>query len=311
MDQSGTQRTSGESRTSAAGSGSSNSRHVRKLTHRQPVPRSLPRRASRWITRGSRLPFLLLALGALVPAAFLFPGYLTNSEYFELSEIRIQGNQRLGVGALRTALLEKAGVEEGVTTLGIDTAAVRAALEDIPEIASAHIVKHWPSALEIVVQERKAQGIYVSGTGTFVFDAGGYIFADASAADLRERELPILSGLSGDSPAKGSRIPKAAHQRLRDYDAVFSAAAPTIWADRSELNFETDRGVTLVMRDGARFFCGHRGPEEVGPLVEAILLAHPDESVIDEASLPSDLYATITHKPETASPIAASLASGR
>lgn len=270
------------------------SQAVRKLTPRQPVPRDFRGRIAHFARVLRYFPLALAAGLLLLFLAASFYRYVAHSRYFSLEVINVTGNERLSDGNILALLSEKAGVELGSSTLRIDKSGVAGVLEGTPEIREAIVEKRWPNGMNVYIVEHHAAGIYVSKNNSMVFDEVGYLFSAASARDFADEGLYIVTGLEETALERGHHIPSEAFAQITGYRRVFQASSPSLARKIGEMHSDGENGLTLVMADGKRFVCGHRPPEETGPVIETILNDPSLSARIDTANLFSDLYISIT-----------------
>ncbi len=272
---------------------STHSRMVRRLTHRQPLPRSAAGRALFFVRRWPRLPMALLTTVVLIAGAFAFHRYLVNSEFFSLTEITLIGNRRLATPVLEGYLRRELGIEPGVATVLLDPGAIASRLRELPEVARAEATVLWPDQLVVDLGEREAAGIVVTPTGSFVFDETGLLFDHASATDFLDAELPVYTGFEAQALDEEGRLPAEALATLEMYRHTFAKAAPELHARVGEFHWSDEAGVTLVLDDGTRIECGTLPPEEAGPVLEELLAMPAYHGRLASATVYTTGYATV------------------
>ncbi len=277
----------------ASRSKTSHSRMVRRLAHRSPVPRTFTEKLLFLLARFRFFPTTLTMTLILLTGGFAFVNFMNQSEYFLLSRIDVRGNERLSKDHLARHFRESSGVELGVSTGLVDAHHLEASLVALPEILDADVKKRWPSGLSVLIKEREAEGILISSHGNFVFDNKGYVFSAATVSDFQNNDLPVLTGFSDFSAERGVSLPADQMKFIQRYDQVISKASPVIHKRISEYHFEREKGLTLVLEDGARYHCGYRPPAETGPMVEVLALNQSHAESIKEAVLLSDRFVTI------------------
>jgi cell division septal protein FtsQ len=222
-----------------------------------------------------------------------FYRYIAHSSYFALEFIHIEGNERLADSALLNVLETEAGIGTGSSVLALKERRVRRALEELPEITNARVKTQWPSTLTISVEEETASGIYVSDTGSFVYNPEGELFAPAAADDFLREELPLVTGLESVRMARGSQLPARTLSLVHQYSQTFRKAAPALRKRVSEWHLDDEENLTIVLNDGVRLACGNRPPEKTGPVIETLLDEGKLSSPIEAANLFSDLYVSL------------------
>lgn len=267
---------------------------VRRLNYRQPVPRAPNERVAFVLERAARFPGAIAITLLLVGLAWPFGSFLLNSSYFELKTLEVYGNERLTEATITAALAANADVEAGRNMLGLGIDAAESAVAAFPEVKSVKVTRAWPNTLMVEVRERSAKGIIATNNGSWVFDREGFVFAKTTSDDLRNGNLPLLSGFKGESLEVGRRVPQRAIEVVTRYREVFAAAGQAERLRVAEYHWDGETGLTLVKADGRRFVCGQRQPEEVGPIIEALETQDPGAQSINTAYLLADHYLSYT-----------------
>ena len=177
-------------------------------------------------------------------------------------------------------------------TLNIEAA--ESAVAAFPEAKSVKVSRAWPNTLMVEVFERPAKGIVATNNGSWVYDREGFVFAKTTSEDLRNADLPMISGLKGESLEVGRRVPQRAIDVVTRYREVFAAAGQSERLRIAEYHWDGETGLTLVKADGRRFVCGQRRPEEVGPIIEVLEAQDPNAQSINTAYLLADHYLSYT-----------------
>lgn len=274
----------------------SGSRHVRKLAHRQPLPR---RAGDRIILAAERLrlvPKAALGLVLFLLVIADFHQYLIYSDYFAISRIEFSGGKRVSESRLRSYLASSAAVREGESLFTVNEGVLEDLLGRLPEVATARVERRWPDSLRVTIEERAPEGIFVTKEASYVYDREGSLFAHATPADFRNLNRPILSGLATMPITRGARLPQRELAMARQYIDLYKKAAPEVYQRLGEVNIDRQGGLTLIMGSGERFLCAFRPPQETGPIVESLLATPTDKAPIDVANLVSDLYITLSRQ---------------
>ncbi len=147
--------------------------------------------------RPSRAKQLGFVGAALLSSAFAFAtvvyGYrwLMTSEVFQLSDVRINGNQH----ASTEELLRYLNLAPGESTLALNLDVLKANLLTHPWVKSVEIERMLPSTISIAVSEHEAAGVVALGS-MYVVDAAGEVFAHAQMSELQG--FSPITGLSPD-----------------------------------------------------------------------------------------------------------------
>jgi len=113
--------------------------------------------------------------------------FATSHPYFTLTEIRVQGNRRLG----RDEVLKLAEVELGTSSWDASPEGIRVNLLRNPWIREADIRREFPNALSIAIVERRPAAI-VQLDGFHYVDQRGYILGPVGVDD--SRDFPLITG---------------------------------------------------------------------------------------------------------------------
>ncbi|MDW7773218.1 MAG: FtsQ-type POTRA domain-containing protein [Desulfobulbaceae bacterium] len=149
---------------------------------------------------------LLAAVILIVAVGWLAFAALAKSDIFQVASVIVTGNKV----ATEHHILEKAGLNHGVSLLDLDIRKVENAIGGLPWVEKVTISRNWPSGLEIAVQEHKPLALMnLDDDGTarlYYIDANGHVFAPAVGGN--DLDFPVLTGqgLAGD--LRGMRIEK-------------------------------------------------------------------------------------------------------
>lgn len=277
-------------------SSASQSRPVRKLSHRPPVPRSRLRRLIGALSFGSPA----LAVGGMtvmvLTGCAIFGQFLLRSDYFEIDRVEIVTSDDQLREVVDRVLREDLEIAEGMSLHSIDANSTREALTNLPSVATAEVRKLWPNHVIVFAEPRKAVGILVTSSDSLLYDANGLLFRRAKAADFSDFNMPILSGFEQASLKLGDKIPRRSFNTVRRWTEVMERKEGTLPDGISEYYFNRDDGLTLVMASGLRVRCGTRPPEEAGPILEAIYTTRNDLGFIEEINLLTESHITLTRR---------------
>lgn len=188
-----------------------------------------------------RLTIALAVLVALVAAAAA-----TRSPLLDVDRVAVSGAERTGADEVRRA----AGVEPGEPLIEVDTGAVARRVERLPWVASAKVVRGWPSTLEIEVTERVPVAVVqLTEDRAAVVDAEGWVLAIEHRApdeEVPEGERLVLTGISG-RVAEGEQLDRAARDAV-DLAVALEERLPGVVASVS-----TDLEAELVAGGVVRF----------------------------------------------------------
>ena len=270
----------------------SHSRHVRKLTPRQPLPKRKGDLLILLSQKARHFPLVLACAAGFAFVVFTFHKYLMNSGYFSVAAIDISGTERLSESQVLRVLHSRTGVQVGESIFNASEATMRQALESIPEVEIASVRKEWPATISVMIEEKKAFGIFATETASYVYDGRGTVFARANAGDFRGVAKPLITATPKADVQPGYKLPIVDLARAEQYLEVFQKAAPALAGRISEFHFQPETGMTVVLAGGERFECGSRPPHETGPAIESLLIPSLEAPVL-AANLISPTYAII------------------
>ncbi|SHG61775.1 cell division protein FtsQ [Jatrophihabitans endophyticus] len=175
-----------------------------------------------------------------------------------------------GVRALTTADVERAAdVDYGQPVVRVDTAAIAARVETLPQVESARVSTSFPSTVVVTVTERVAVGYVTIAGRRILVDRGGeqYLGVDKAPG------LPQLVVPSGSARhTTGSAV------------ATVAASLPADLRARTKSIEALDPdAITLVLRDGVLVRWGSEERSATKARVADVLRQrkHPRPSVVD------------------------------
>ncbi|MCC6546513.1 FtsQ-type POTRA domain-containing protein [Candidatus Sumerlaeota bacterium] len=269
------------------------SRHVRKLSPRQPLPKRKGDLLIFITEQVRRFPIVFAATAAFVFIVITFHQYLMKSDYFSVSRIDVAGTHRLSEEQVLRTLGTRAGLKVGDSIFNATERAMSNAVQAIPEVETASVRKEWPSTVSIVLEEKKAVGIYATPTASYVYDGRGIVFARATSADFRALTRPLITASPKADVQPGFQISPVELARADQYLEIFTKAAPSLAKTISEFHFAPETGITVVLAGGERFDCGARPPQETGPAIESLMTVATLDAPVVTANLVSSTHAII------------------
>ena len=169
-------------------------------------------------------PVLLgLKLTAIVAATAVVTGFfifihdmLTQSDYFKVDKLAIQGNRRL----TDSQIVRQARIEKENNILAVNLALVRKRLLAHPWIAEAEVSREIPSVLHIRITEHSPLAVVDVGH-KFLINRRGVIFKVWDAAD--PANLPIITGLKPSDLAVFGQYVVQENKNIPQQTAPFKA----------------------------------------------------------------------------------------
>ena len=169
----------------------------------------IPVRSGRRRRRGAFVAKLLGFFAVLV-IAVLGVNFALTSPALRVQQVSVEGTQNpIVIGSI-----QHMGVQ-GQNIFLIDTAALAARIEALPQVASATLAKQWPNALTVTVVERTPVLLWQTKYGTYSVDRQAVVIAPANQmltahglqtlVDVRGRQV----GLSDQPIRPGVRLSQA------------------------------------------------------------------------------------------------------
>jgi cell division protein FtsQ len=168
--------------------------------------------------------FALAALAILVGTVWALLG----SSLLVVRSVTVTGNQSVP----RAAVIQAAGIGPGTPLIRINTEAVARRVEQITQIQSAQVSRHWPDSVVIAVRVRTPVLVAASGDGFALIDRFGVVVSHAAK---RPPGLTLLVGSPNLAALRGSPAIQAAVTVLRQLppqlrSLVRAVAAPSATA---------------------------------------------------------------------------------
>ena len=215
---------------------------------------------------GSRIPQrkLILAGFVVVLIAAIATWLVGFSSVFGVSTVAVRGEHGVSAAQVRAA----AAITSGTPLVRLDTDAIRARVETLPDVSSATVSTSFPSTVTISVTERVPLGVVRAATGGFMLvDRTGDQFQHVPQ---RPKHLPLLVVPDGtDSRTTGGAVATVAADlpaAVRSHVASIQALDPT--------------AISLLMKSGRVVRWG--GPERSADKARVLpALLHRSGSLID------------------------------
>ena len=212
----------------------------------------LPRETRRqMLAAAGVIAMLLVLLGGVGWGGYV---WLSHSDFFQITAIRIRGNERLA----KETILTLSGVDIHANLVAMDKDEVRRRILAHPWIDRVRISRDWPNHLEILVHERRPVLMVNTAKGLYYVDRHGEVYA--SAAGEGDLDFAVITGLE-EVPletliGQGDERIATAVAFMR-YAARGSSALPR--QNISEFHFDADGGIELFLADRPfPVFCGRR-----------------------------------------------------
>ena len=220
-----------------------------------------------------------LSLMGVVALAVIGALALTRSPLLDVDKVTVAGAPKSGDDAVIAA----AGVALGDPMTDVDTSAARAAVSELPWVATAEIRREWPATVTIEITERVAVAAIPLTEGVWALvDREGRILDDDSADP---GELVELAGVAMAAP--GEEIDASALLAV-------SAGVPTELRSRIASASEAEDQVELQLAPVGRILIGPASRLGEKFLALRTVLAQVDDRCIDLVDLRVPRRPTIT-----------------
>lgn len=194
-------------------------RLVRPLTDDPPAPPSAepgidPRiRARRIAVRraeGRRRLRILVIAGGLF-AVLVVGALMTRTPLLDVDRVAVAGAERTPVAAV----IEAAGVAHGHPLLDVDLDAVAGRVDDLPWVATAEAVRHWPGTVVVRIEERRPVAMAPVDEGEWaVLSADGRVMEIVAEAPVGLVPLVAVPPVTGGDALEPATVDALAVARL-------------------------------------------------------------------------------------------------
>ncbi len=209
-----------------------------------------------WIIIGT----LLVLLSGQLVFHFLLAPTLT------IRSIKVQSEVDLS----RDEVIRLAGLGDGARYFSVDEDAIRVRLESHPPVRTAEVKKAFPREISVRITARKPLGMALVPVGErsvpVVFDEEGVIYE--VGADVRDWDLPVLSGLRFAEYRPGTRLPEVLRGLLADLRGL-RETEPALYRIISEIRINP---VSTGDYELKVFFLGYRRAVRLGGELSAATL---------------------------------------
>ncbi|MDR2759913.1 MAG: FtsQ-type POTRA domain-containing protein [Spirochaetaceae bacterium] len=195
-----------------------------------------------------RLKRIVIILAMVVGAELCW--FLFISPCMPLQAVEVKGIPDIE----RDLVLNQAGINSHSSYMTVNAAVVETHLEELYQIESAKVIKHFPDSVMIVLEPRKALAFALAKTGGKItpvfFDKQGVIFKIGSSQEdeILSPSIPLISGLALDEPVLGMRLPSVFAGFLASLERIHTSA-PELLTAFSEIGIhqKTYNGFDLIL----------------------------------------------------------------
>ncbi len=160
---------------------------------------------------------------------------MTTGAGFAVEDVHVSGNQHTS----EIDILQMLGLDGSTSLLGLDIAAARQALAEMPWVESAEVRKVYPRAVEVVLRERQAYGIWQHGTELSLIEKSGSVIAPLR--DNKFASLPLFVGRDAETAAASVEAQFAGFPAIASRVKAFVRVAGRRW------DIHLDNGVIVKL----------------------------------------------------------------
>lgn len=163
---------------------------------------------------------------------------VTSGAGFAVEDVRVSGNQHTS----EIDILQLLGLDGSTSLLGLDIAAARQALSQLPWVESAEVRKVYPSTVEVVLRERQAFGIWQHGSDLSLIERSGSVIAPLR--DNKFASLPLFVGRDAETAAA------AIDEEFSNWPAIASRVKAFVRVGGRRWDVHLDNGVIVRLPEG-------------------------------------------------------------
>jgi cell division protein FtsQ len=183
------------------------------------------------------------SVAAVTTFFILIHDLLTQSDYFKISRMTIDGAQRLS----EKEIAQQAQVDKGVNILAVNLSLVRKRLIAHPWIAEAGVSREIPSGLSIWIKEHSPLAVVDVGK-KFLINHSGKIFKTWDTSD--PADLPVVRGLNVlDLPPVSGQTNPSEGDIARKRTAPFKAVMKVLRLGRKQGSILPNRSISQIWVD--------------------------------------------------------------
>ena len=182
-----------------------------------------------------------LTLMGLAVAAFVAWDWVRRTPLLATRVVEVTGARRLDEATVRAA----AAIEPGMNLFAVDVAAAESRVARLPGVRRAHVVRHLPGRVTVLLEEREPYALVNAG-GLHWVDAEGYLVA--TDARPGATGLPILTGVG--APVPGTTAPSEGLRAGLALLHVLQRTSGRLAARVSEVDLSHSHGPVLYLVDG-------------------------------------------------------------
>lgn len=160
---------------------------------------------------------------------------VTTGAGFAVEDVLVSGNRQTS----EIDILQLLGLDGSTSLLGLDIAVARQTLADMPWVESVEVRKVYPRAVEVVLRERQAYGIWQHGTELSLIEKSGSVIAPLR--DNKFASLPLFVGRDAETAAAAVELEFARFPDIASRVKAFVRVAGRRW------DIHLDNGVVVKL----------------------------------------------------------------
>jgi cell division protein FtsQ len=172
------------------------------------------------VRRRRWLPYLWAVLIGCLAGATLY--VLLTSSLLSVHSVRITG---AGAG-LTSEVQQAAGIPKNASMVKLNIHAIEQRVEQVPQVASAEVVRDWPHTIRIVVTPRQVTAAVKTSDGYALYDSDGVNFGSVATAPSGVPVVKVGSSDAGDSVTAAVTAFAALPSAMRAAVTTISATTP-------------------------------------------------------------------------------------
>ena len=210
----------------------------------------------------------LLCLVAIFHASYDF---FLRTPYFLINSVEITGVSdplKLEIQALIDTALQ-----DNRNLLRLNTTSLRRLISRHPRVANLDLRKVYPDRLIIAANEREPAVLLAAGDAIYLLDWEGHVMEQAEPVNLRNVDLPFISGIPSDDVQVGEKIYNPELYKALDLTRVLKERNPDVYSRLSEVQIANDpvshlESIVAHLVGGMEIRFGDGNPMELLPGLE-------------------------------------------
>lgn len=191
---------------------------------------------ARSVRRRRWVPYLWAVLIGCLAGATLY--LLLTSSLLSVHSVRVTGAST----AVDAQVQQAAGIPSNASMVKLDIHAIEQRVEQVPQVASATVLRDWPHTIRIVVTPRHVTAAVKTNNGYALYDNDGVNFGSVATAPSGVPVVKVGTADAGDSVTAAV--------------TAFAALPPAVHAGVTTISATTPDNVVFVLASGQRVIWG-------------------------------------------------------